>query len=93
MDIKTMEKVGDFLKNASTDELMRLAEKMATDKPELMSLMVNIPDKHERAKNLVRLELMQSKPNQEYIEGLIDGLWFGDLLTDTERDDFKSQLK
>lgn len=92
MDIKTMEKVGDFLKNASSDELMRLAEKMATDKPELMSLMVDIPDKPERTRKLVQLELSHSEPNEDYIKGLVDGLWFGELLTDDERDEFKSKL-
>ena len=92
MDIKTMEKVGDFLKNASSDELMRLAEKMVADKPELMSLMVDIPDKPDRARKLVQLELSHSEPNEEYINGLVDGLWFGELLTSDERDEFKSKL-
>ena len=92
MDIEKMERVGNFLKNASPDELIRLAEKMAKDKPELASMMVGIPDKPDRAKSLVKLELMQPKPNEEYVKGLIDGLWFGGLLTDTESDEFKAQL-
>lgn len=92
MDTKTMERVGDFLRNATPDQMMELAQRMANEKPDLMSLMVGIPDKCERARKLVQLEFNQNEPNEDYIHGLVDGLWFGELLTSDERDEFKSKL-
>ena len=87
-----MEQVGDFLRNASPDQMMELAQRMANEKPDLMSLMVGIPDKQERARKLVQLKFNQNEPNEDYINGLVDGLWFGELLTSDERDEFKSKL-
>ena len=43
--------------------------------------MVGIPDKQERARKLVQPEFNQNEPNENYIHGLVDGLWFGKLLT------------
>ncbi|SUD98788.1 hypothetical protein [Psychrobacter phenylpyruvicus] len=93
MDTKTMEQVGDFLRNATPDQMMELAQRMANEKPELMGLMIGIPDKQERARKLVQLEFNQNEPNEDYIHGLVDGLWFGKLLTSDERDEFKSKLR
>ena len=93
MDTKTMEQVGDFLRNATPDQVMKLAQRMANEKPDLMGLMVGIPDKQERARKLVQLEFNQNEPNEDYIHGLVDGLWFGELLTSDERDEFKSKLR
>lgn len=92
MDIKTMEQVGDFLRSATPDHIMELAQRMANEKPDLMGLMVGIPDKQERAKKLIQFEFNQNEPNEDYIHGLVDGLWFGELLTSDERDEFKSKL-
>lgn len=93
MDTKTMEQVGDFLRNATPDQMMELAQRMANEKPELMGLMIGIPDKQERARKLVQLKFNQNEPNEDYIHGLVDGLWFGELLTSDERDEFKSKLR
>ena len=92
MDTKTMEQVGDFLRNATPDQMIELAQRMANEKPDLMGLMVGIPDKQERARKLVQLKFNQNEPNEDYINGLVDGLWFGELLTSDERDEFKSKL-
>lgn len=93
MNTKTIEQVGDFLRNATPDHIMGLAQRMANEKPDLMGLMVGIPDKCERARKLVQFEFNQDKPNEDYIHGLVDGLWFGELLTSDERDEFKSKLR
>ena len=87
-----MEQVGDFLRNATPDQMIELAQRMANEKPDLMGLMVGIPDKQERARKLVQLKFNQNEPNEDYINGLVDGLWFGELLTSDERDEFKSKL-
>lgn len=93
MNTKTIEQVGDFLMNATPDHITELAQRMANEKPDLMSLMVGIPDKCERARKLVQFELSHSEPNEDYINGLVDGLLFGELLTSDERDEFKLKLR
>lgn len=100
MNIKDMERVSEFLKNATSDDLNKLADKMAQDAPNLLGSMVQLTDK-EKATTYIKMNInmfpdmaKNETPDyaKGYIQGLIDEAYIGGLIDETENKDYLNQL-
>lgn len=89
LTIDQMEKIAERWNNATPDQIMAIAQKMAEERPDLLAV---VADPTDRARGLIQLEMNNPDRNIDYIRGVVDGLWFAQLITDDERKTYHNQL-
>lgn len=99
MDLKTLDRVGDFLKNASPEQLQEIAEGMTENAPNLFNGLGLLGEVSlsERAAKYIQIQLnmiaeaeLRIPLNSRYYQakGFIDGIWFAKLIDDDTREHY-----
>ena len=100
MDYKTLDRVGEFLKNASPNQLMKLAEDMSENAPHLLGGMVDMTDK-EKAVALIKIETnmiadavdkSSFENSVSHVLGLIDGCFISGVISDDEHKQYRHEV-
>lgn len=91
MDLKTLDRVGKFLKDATPEQLIELAEDMVQNAPHLMPIQLT---PQERANAFIKMHLasISDKATASYVQGLIDCAYVTGLIDDDVSNQYQADV-
>lgn len=91
MDFKTMDKVGQFLEQATPEQITQIAQDMADKAPHLMPLAMTAEEKAE-AYIKINIASVSDDLTASYAKGLIDCAYLVGLIDEAKSEHYKGQL-
>lgn len=91
LDIKTFDKVSQFLKDATPEQITKIAEDMADKAPHLMPVAMTAKEK---AEAYIKMNIASASDavTASYVKGLIDCAYVTGLIDEARSEHYRSQL-